>query len=408
VRIVWSLPVRGERLTSCRGDVVRARHLIDALREDGHEVIVVEDAAHGHTHAAVAAYRTWTRFWLPSRLSFLLRDLGRSLHGCVHGLHVAATARANDADLIVETQVAYTVSGALASRLTGTPILLDDCSPGAEESVFGTGVPQLASMALSLQARAARCVVAVSPALAEMLAAEGVPREKIAYVPNGISVGAFSRAPARGRRTAPGLEGTCVVGFVGSFQPWHRVELLIEAVAALPAGCPIHVILAGGGPGLASVLEAAAAGGVQDRVTAIGTVPADAIPTLLAGWDVGVMPHSNAYGDPMKLREYAAAGIPSIAPDLAPIRDVLEHEATGLLFPPGDVEALAHALARLAADRALRRRLGEEAQRRAFVNGSWQERARALLAFGAPGPGAAVRGAVAQPHRSPGTGAQEA
>jgi glycosyltransferase involved in cell wall biosynthesis len=302
VRILWSLPVRGERLTSSRGDLVRARYLIEAMRSDGHEVIVVEDAAHGHTHAAVATYRTWLRSSLPRRLSLILRDIGRGVHGCLHGVHVASRARAARADLIIETQVAYTVSGALAAHLTGIPLVLDDCSPSSEECGLGSGLPALARGVLTLQARSAQCVVAVSPALAEMLAAEGVPRQKIAYVPNGIRVDAFTRVVRDGWRTDHGLDERCVVGFVGSFQPWHRVELLIDALAALPAACPIHVVLAGEGPGLVTVLEAASKRRVNARVTAIGAVPPDAIPALLAACDIGVLPHSNPYGDPMKLR----------------------------------------------------------------------------------------------------------
>jgi glycosyltransferase involved in cell wall biosynthesis len=407
VRIVWSLPVRGEPLTSSRGDLVRARYLIDAMRSDGHEVVVVEDAAHGHTQAAVATYRTWLRSLLPRRPALILRDIGRGLHGCMHGVHVAAMARAAHADLIIETQVAYAVSGALATHLTGIPLVLDDCSPSDEEFARGAGLIALARAVLTLQARSAQCVVAVSPALAEMLATEGLPRQKIACIPNGISVDAFARAVRGGWRTALGLDGTCMVGFVGSFQPWHRVELLIEAVAALPAECPVHVVLAGDGPGLQSVLEAADMRGVRERVTAIGAVPAQAIPALLAACDIGVMPHSNPYGDPMKLREYAAAGLPSVAPDLDPVREVIEHGATGLLFPPGDVEALTQALARLAADRGVRRRLGEEARRRAFATGSWTERGRTLLTV-ATRERRSPRGAVVPQasHHGPSAGAR--
>jgi glycosyltransferase involved in cell wall biosynthesis len=406
VRILWSLPVRGERLDSSRGDVVRARHLIEALRADGHEVVVCDDAAHRHTRAAVVTYRTRLRSWLPRHLALVLRDIGRCLHGCLHGVHVSAAARATRADLIVETQVAYTLSGALASRLTGTPLVLDDCSPSTEECVFGTGLPALASAVLVLHAKAARCVVAVSPALAEMLATEGIAREKIACVPNGIRTEAFTTVARDGKR-ALGLEDRCVVGFVGSFQPWHRVELLIDALATLPAGCPVHVVLAGDGTGLTAVLDAAARRGVLARVTAIGAVPANAVPALLSAWDVGVMPHSNTYGDPMKLREYAAAGIPSVAPDLAPIRDVLEDEVTGLLFRPGNVAGLAQALARLAADPTLRRRLGAAARRRAFISGSWTERARALLTSATSVPGSAMCDAATQPpHERPHAGAQ--
>jgi glycosyltransferase involved in cell wall biosynthesis len=407
VRIAWSLPVRGEHLTSSRGDVVRARHLIEALRREGHDVIVIDDAAHGHTQAAVTTYRHWLRWWLPRPAAFILRDIGRVVHGCMHGAHVWAAVRATRADLIIETQVAYTLSGPLASRLTGTPLVFDDCSPSSEEHEFGTGLPALAKVVMRLQGRAARSIVAVSPALREMLAAEGIPRHKIWCVPNGIGVEAFTSAALAAQRPA-GLDDGCVVGFIGSFQPWHCVELLIDAVASLSAACRIQVVLAGDGPGLSAVLDRAAQRGVQDRVISIGAVSASAVPALLSAWDVGVMPHSNEYGDPMKLREYAAAGIPSIAPDFTPIRDVVEDNVTGLLFRPGDVDALAQALVRLAADRSYRRRLGDEARRRALAGGSWRDRARSLLNVAVSVRGCAASSApTVTSHGRPRAGAQE-
>jgi len=232
---------------------------------------------------------------------------------------------------------------------------------------------------VSMQARSARSVVAVSPALRDMLAGEGIPREKLVCVPNGVSVKAFESAGGESWRSNYGLQERCVVGFVGSFQPWHRVELLIEAVAALPAAFRIHVVLGGEGRGLESVLGAAASRGLS-AVTAVGAVPPGDVPSLLAACDIGVLPHTNTYGDPMKLREYAAAGLPSVAPDLDPVREVIEHNVTGLLFPLGDAQGLAEALRRLAADPPLRRRLGEEARRRAFERGSWTDRSRALVA----------------------------
>ena len=376
--IVWSLPVRGERLTSSRGDLVRARSLINALRTDGHRIVVVEDATHAHTRAAVTTYRTWLRSALPRFPTLVLRDIGRGVHGCVHGVHVAARARAVCADLIIETQVAYSASGAIAAQLTGLPFVLDDCSPSVEESQFGSGLPSIARAVLRLQARAARSVVAVSPPLARMLAAEGVPPRKIVCVPNGIDVDAFARSGDR-PGAEPARTDRYVVVFVGSFQPWHRVDLLIEAVAALRDVCAIDVVLAGEGPGLQPALEAAARHRLQERVMTVGAIAPDAMPALLAACDVGVLPHSNPYGDPMKLRDYAAAGLPTIAPDLEPVRTVIEHEVTGLLFAPGNASALASALARLGADRAERRRLGQRARQHVFATGSWSERARALL-----------------------------
>lgn len=404
MKIVWSLPVRGERLTSSRGDLVRARSLIDGLRAEGHEVIVVEDAGRVDTQAAVFAYRTVLRSLLPRRIGLILRDIGRAVHGVLHGLRVAGTARRTRADLIIETQVAYAISGALAAWLAGISLVLDDCSPGAEESAFGAGLPRLARAILLVQARCARSVIAVSPALAEMLTREGIPREKLVCVPNGVNVKSFEMADGSSWRAAHRLQEGCVLGFVGSFQPWHRVELLIEAVALLAAGSRIHVMLGGDGPGLESVLSTAASRGVSS-VISVGPVPADAIPSLLAACDVGVLPHSNPYGDPMKLREYAAAGLPSVAPDLDPVRQVIEHNVTGLLFPLGDAESLAAALARLIADPALRRRLGEEARRRSVAGSSWIDRSRALVAAAAHDSPSPARGAAAAEARQTSTGA---
>jgi glycosyltransferase involved in cell wall biosynthesis len=66
---------------------------------------------------------------------------------------------------------------------------------------------------------------------------------------------------------------------------------------------------------------------------------------------------------PMVLSEAGAVGLPLVSTDVGAIGEIVRHEQTGLLVPVGDVTALAGALGRLAADGALRRRLGDEARR---------------------------------------------
>lgn len=379
MRITWSLPVRGERLDSLRGDLVRARRMVEALRQEGHELQVVEDAARPGAGLAVDGYRRVVRRVLPSRAALVLRDLGRSLHGRAHGRRVAAAARGQGADVIVETQVHFAAAGARASRLTGRPLVLDDCSPVAEEAALGVGLPALAGRLFREQVEQAERVIVSSQALRARLLAEGAPPAKVRVVPNGVDREAFGRADGRAVRERLGLGRRCVLGFVGSFQPWHRVELLLEALARL-ADPALHVLLVGDGRGREPALACARRLGLAERVTALGAVDASRVPELVAAFDVGLLPGSNDYGHPMKLVEYAAAGRPSVAPDLPPVREVLEDGLTGLLFPPGDGEALAAAMARLAGDEELRRRLGECARRRIPPEASWRERARALVA----------------------------
>jgi glycosyltransferase involved in cell wall biosynthesis len=67
---------------------------------------------------------------------------------------------------------------------------------------------------------------------------------------------------------------------------------------------------------------------------------------------------SERYTSPLKLFEYLAMGRPIVASDLPSIREVLTDSRTALLVPPGDPQALAGALSRLAGDRALARALG--------------------------------------------------
>jgi glycosyltransferase involved in cell wall biosynthesis len=379
MKITWSLPVRGESLDSTRGDVVRARQLIEALQAAGHEVRVVEDVARPGASLKVAGYRRVVQHLLPRRVALVLRDVGRWLHGRAHGRWVASVAREQRADLLIETQVHLAGSGSVAARATGLPLILDDCSPTLEDAVWGVGLPVLARRVLLRQAQAATAVVAVSGTLRQRLIQEGVPASKLRMVPNGVDRTSYRAVDRETSRSRLAVTGRCLVGFVGSFQPWHQVELLVEAVVRMRQGHPVHLLLVGDGMERESVLEVSRRLGVSERVTAVGAVPLPRVPEMISACDVGVVPGSNDYGCPMKLFEYAAAGLPSIAPDLPPIREILEDGVTGILFPPGDVEALSAALARLAADPELRRRLGAAACDQVAAGASWGERARLLL-----------------------------
>jgi glycosyltransferase involved in cell wall biosynthesis len=382
--------VPGERLDSTRGDVVRASHLVDALRSLGHEVIVVEAAASLGARRGVASYRRLARRVLPHRLALVARDLGRVMLGRAHGRRVAEAACAHGAELIVETQVGFIGSGAVATARTGIPLVLDDCSPSMEEDALGAGLPWLARRVLRAQARASRVIVAVTGAGRERLIEEGVQAGKIRIVPNGVDLAAFDAAlesRPRGQgwqasRRAHGIpdDASCPIVFVGSFQPWHRVDLLVEALART-ADQDVRpcLVLAGSGPGLAPALEAAARWRISRRVTSLGPVAPARIPALLSHFSVGVLPGTNDHGHPMKVVEYSAAGLACVAPDVATVREILAHDQTGLLFPPGDVEGLAGCLMRLASSPDLVLRLGTAARERVAAPAGWTERARRLL-----------------------------
>lgn len=380
MKITWSIPVWGETLASTRGDIVRARQLIAALGEAGHDVQVVERGTSSGTGAMVAGYRGVLKRILPRRMALILRDLSRLANSISFGRRVAKAAREGNADVIVETQMNSAASGAVAARLANLPLILDDCSPVSEEEEIGVGVPSLVRGILRFQANTATTVIATSRSVRDRLVGEGVDAAKVHIVRNGVNLDQFDQANASALRAELGLRERCVIGFVGSFLDWHRVDLLVDALCLMPNHAKPHLLLVGTGPNLAPVLEQCTRMGLGDHVTSVGSVAPSAIPGYLASFDIGVLPDTLDYGNPMKLTEYAAAAIPAVAPDRPSVREVVEDGQTGLLFEPQNANALAQVLTQLANDPKLRFEMGHKARNHVAVKSSWTVLARALIA----------------------------
>jgi len=87
----------------------------------------------------------------------------------------------------------------------------------------------------------------------------------------------------------------------------------------------------------------------------------------MAAMDVVVLA-SYAEGIPRVLMEAAAMGRPAVGTDVRGTREVITDGETGYLVPSRDASALAEAISRLAAEPALRRRMGRAARRRAVAH----------------------------------------
>jgi glycosyltransferase involved in cell wall biosynthesis len=82
-------------------------------------------------------------------------------------------------------------------------------------------------------------------------------------------------------------------------------------------------------------------------------------------------PQPDIYYSPLKVFEYMAAGLGIVASDVGQISQVLRHEETALLCPPGDARALAAGLQRLRQDGGLRRAIGDAARKLALKQHTW-------------------------------------
>lgn len=359
------------RLQSHDGQGVHLESLVAALRAAGHEVLVVGPP--GYDKAGLG-----NESRLIARVRRLLPGFAAELAELAYTIpayrRLRRAAREFGPDVLYERANLFYLAGAVLARQLGVPLLLEVNSPLTQErTAFGhLRLRRLAGWAERFVWRRADRVLPVTEVLAEIVAAAGVDRERIVVVPNGIDLAAFPPpTPAQAGRT------DIVLGFVGFVREWHGLDAVLRAMAEAREGPRIVLQIAGEGPARAGLERAAAELGISDQVHFTGLVSREAVPKLLAGFDIALQPAAVAYASPLKVFEYMAAGCAIIAPDQANIREILTHERTALLFAPDNVASLWAAVMRLAKDPSLRDRIGATARMQAISRDfTWAGNAR--------------------------------
>ncbi|MEM9561291.1 MAG: glycosyltransferase family 4 protein [Actinomycetota bacterium] len=139
------------------------------------------------------------------------------------------------------------------------------------------------------------------------------------------------------------LDGRWVVGMVGRLAAQKDQVALIEAFATVAGtvGADATLVLVGDGPRRAAV-EAVTAANPGLDVRLLGARPDG--PRLVTGFDVAVNA-AHWEGLPRAVVEAASAGVPVVATDVGSTRELIRPGRSGRLVPPGDVGALAEAIA---------------------------------------------------------------
>ena len=159
--------------------------------------------------------------------------------------------------------------------------------------------------------------------------------------------------------------------FVGRLVRQKGLDILFEALATIDPALKWHLTLVGDGPERAALLEQAQRLGLADRIALRGWVKKEQLAAIYRGGDVFVLP-SRDEGFANVLLEAMAAGLPIMGTYVSGTDDAVVDGATGYIVQPGDMPALATALAKLLSDAGLRERMGRAARARAEAQFDWQ------------------------------------
>lgn len=277
------------------------------------------------------------------------------------GAHLRLARRMAGRDAVVVQKRLPSPFEARAWRAAGVPVVFDfdDALPFRQRPKRGSydSAQRRRRFARALDSAAA--VAAGSASLAALVERPGKP---LAILPTPVPLD----VPQRDHARASGPLRPLQIGWIGGSGNLGELDPLAPALRALAAARPLEVVV------------------ISDAPWAAAGVPARHVPwsaggqaQALAELDVGLMPLSdnpwNRGKCAYKVLQYMAAGVPAVASPVGMNAELVRHGENGLLA--ADLDAWRAALEALAADPALRARLG--AAGRATVAGGYSPSALA-------------------------------
>jgi glycosyltransferase involved in cell wall biosynthesis len=356
--------------------VVMVHSIARELRNLGHTVLVHRSAGEAKVAEPTARPRkvpAWRKFLSAKTAAFRIASANRAAYR-----RDLAALKAFQPDVVLARHDAYCWSMSSACLTQHIPLVTYADAPSAHEvrtfNLEGRWHPPGMVEALErLVLSRSRAILTVSRPAARLLSRHKL-QVPIHVVHNGIDASVFSDPPQRPIRK----EG-CVIGYVGTFRPFHGLDLLRDVICSLEHRRDLTWMLVGDGPGRAKLQQE-----LHGRVHAVftGKLPGEQIPDALQAIDIALVPSPNLgenyYLCPLKILECGAAGCAVLATQQGDIPQLLDQGRAGLLLSPDDPFAWRAAIEKLADNAELRIQLGERARRYILQNLTWNHTARTV------------------------------
>ncbi|HEX4085295.1 MAG TPA: glycosyltransferase family 4 protein [Chthoniobacteraceae bacterium] len=201
---------------------------------------------------------------------------------------------------------------------------------------------------------------------------------RVHHLGNGVNAGRFSRGDGMAFRRGHGIpRGALVVACYSRFDPQKDQLSLVEAFDRLAATHPrLHLVLAGPCtvPEYLAALDARiAASPAAGRIRRLGAIESagQALPDAYHGCDIFALPSRHEpFG--IVVLEAWCAGRPVAAANVGGLGALVGDGENGLLFPSGDVAAMAERIGALASSAELRAKLADAGRNLAMRTYTWE------------------------------------
>jgi alpha-maltose-1-phosphate synthase len=367
-------------ITRSHGGATHIAEVANGLSALGHDVWVIGAGASGsqfdRIHGRVSLVRT------PPSLAWLMTPRLRRL------------IRAWRPDVVMERFYTFAGGGILAAHARGIPSLLEVNAPvvdppGSRKDRIDQLTGRTMRRWATQQCRwASRIVTPLATTVPEEV------RFKVEPLPWGANVSLFD--PGQLSATSPAVatlrvrygipDGAPVIGFVGSFRPWHGAHDALQAFRIVRQSLPDARLLFVGDGSERSELEADVAAGADRGVIFTGATPYADVPAHVALCDVMVAPfapsehaplrHFGFYWSPLKVFEAMAMAVPIVTTAIPPLTAIVGD--AGLCVPEKNSPALARAIVAINSNRAMHDAMGAIGRARVVEHFSWQAHCRQL------------------------------
>lgn len=345
MKIIYYSPHPTHDIVSEVGYSTHQRETINAMKKLGHQVFPVimggtEKAEVQSYHAEIATeggIKKLIKKIFPRIIKNTLKDYLLIKHDRNAAARLRAAIAEHKPDLVYERGEYMQNKGLLLCKALNVKHFLEVNAPVVEEMRIWEGPSLLHYLALAKEKskiKNTHGIFAVSSAIKKVLEEKYECKVPVHIIPNCINPGRLipDEKSIEALRTKFQLSGKKTIGFVGSIFPYHGVDLLIKAFKPVNEKQPdTKLVIVGDGYLRKSYEQLALEVLPAGSYLFTGKVPHAEVNNYIGLFDIAVMPDSNWYGSPIKIFEYGFLKKGIVAPNKAPLLDVMQHNVDGII-----------------------------------------------------------------------------